>query len=343
MKVKNIGEFELIKRISKLLPPLGHDVVVGVGDDVAVVELDENYYALLTCDVQIQRVHFDLNFITPYQLGKRAVAVNISDIAAKGGIPLHFLVSLALPSHTEVKWIEELYRGIAEEAAKYNVDVIGGNLSSIGGPLVVDLFLLGKVKKEHLLLRSGAEPGDSVFVTGSLGDAAAGLKILLNKELSKKIPECEKDFLVAKYLSPTPRLEIGQLIAASKKASAMIDLSDGLSSDISRICEESDVGVRIWVDKIPISEEMKKVARLIGVQDWVLALKGGEDYELCFVCSREKSCDLLKKIAQKGISVTEIGEIVHKKRGKVLVLNEKEIPLEDGWEHFKNESGDRGN
>lgn len=338
MRIKDIGEFGLIERISSLLPPYKKDVAMGVGDDAAVLELNNESYLLATCDIQVEGIHFQSHFITPYQLGRRAAAINISDIAAKGGFPTHFLVSLAIPPECEVSWVDELYRGIGEEASRYGADVVGGNLSRIDGPAMVDLFLLGKVKKGDLLLRSGAKPGDIVLVTGNLGDAAAGLQLLLNKDISSKLHPEDRAYLVGRYLTPVPRLEIGQLIGQFREASAMIDLSDGLASDVAHICRMSGVGVKIWTDQLPISPEARKVAKLLGLEEWALALRGGEDYELCFIAPREQSRVLLERIKEKAeVPVTEVGEILSEKEGKRLVLEDgRVVSLEArGWDHFQ--------
>ncbi|MGC8838897.1 MAG: thiamine-phosphate kinase [Anaerolineae bacterium] len=336
MKISSLGEFPLIRRVAERLPPYLPDVRVGVGDDVAVLEQDEWSYLLATCDIQVEGVHFLRASITPFQLGRKAAAINLSDIAAKGGEPLHFLVSLVLPPGTEVAWVDALYDGLREEASRYGADIVGGNMSKTGGPLVVDLFLMGRVNREHLLLRSGARPGDEVWVTGSLGNSAAGLALLLQPDLP--VGEAVREPLLAAHLTPTPRVREGQAIARRQQATAMIDLSDGLSSDIGHICEASGVGVRLWAERLPVSPQARHVAALVGKRAWEWALSGGEDYELCFTAPPGAGAALAAAVQEAtGTPVTWVGEILPEAEGRWLRLEDgRDIPLEGvGWDHFR--------
>lgn len=336
MRISSLGEFPLIHRVAQRLPAYRPDVRVGVGDDVAVLEQDEGTYLLATCDIQVEGVHFLRDRITPYQLGRKAAAINLSDIAAMGGEPLHFLVSLALPPDTEVAWVDALYDGLREEASRYGADIVGGNMAKIGGPIVVDLFLLGQVPREHLLLRSGARPGDEVWVTGFLGDSAAGLTLLLQPDLP--VEEAVRGAVLAAHLTPTPRVREGQVIARRGQATAMIDLSDGLSSDIGHICEESRVGVRLWAERLPISPAARQVAGLAGKWAWQWALGGGEDYELCFTAPPGAGQELATAVREAtGTQVTQVGEILPEDAGRWLRLEDgSEVPLMGaGWDHFR--------
>lgn len=340
MNVSSLGEFPLIRRVAQRLPPYRPDVRVGVGDDVAVLEQDEGSYLLATCDIQVEGVHFLRPGITPFQLGRKVAAINLSDIAAMGGEPLHFLVSLVLPPDTEVAWVDALYDGLREEASRYGADIVGGNMSKTSGPLVVDLFLLGQVPREHLLLRSGARPGDEVWVTGFLGNSAAGLALLLQPDLS--VEDAVREPLLAAHLTPTPRVREGQVIARSGRATAMIDLSDGLSSDIGHICEESHVGVRLWAQRLPISPEARRVAALAGKSAREWALGGGEDYELCFTAPPGAGAALASAVQEAtGVPVTCVGEVLPEGAGRWLRLEDgREVPLAGaGWDHFRPEEG----
>lgn len=305
-----MGEFPLIERITGRLPGYLDDVYVGVGDDAAVLELDPETYQLATCDIQVEGIHFLTQSITAYQLGRKAAAINLSDIAAKGGILQHCLVSLALRPELEVSWVEALYDGLREEIAAYGADIVGGNMSKTEGPIVVDLFLLGRVRREEVLLRSGARPGERVLVTGWLGEAAAGLVLLRQPELG--VGKEEADRLRDAYLRPTARIREGRAIASDGRTSAMIDLSDGLSSEIGHICAKSDVGVRLWAERLPISEATQRVAELMGRADWALAVGGGEDYGLWFTAPREAERGLVALVGEAtGTRVTCIGEVLH--------------------------------
>ena len=336
MKISALGEFPLIERIAQRLPPYRKDVRVGIGDDVAVLEVDDQTYQLATCDIQVEGAHFSRHSITPYQLGRRAAAINLSDIAAKGGTPEHFLISLALPPDTEVSWVDALYDGLREEASRYDADIVGGNLSKTDGAIVVDVFLLGQVRQEEALLRSGARVGDVVLVTGCLGVSAAGLALVLQPDLGVESEEAEQ--LLAAHFTPTPRIWEGRAIASRRRATAMIDLSDGLSSDIGHICDESDVGVRLWAKRLPVSGPTRRVAELTGRLDWALALQGGEDYELCFTAPPEVERELAAAVSEAtGTKVTSIGEVLPEEAGRwVQLADGKEIPLKaEGWDHFR--------
>lgn len=335
MNISELGEFPLIERIGRRLPPYRKEVRVGVGDDVAVLEWDSRTYQLATCDIQVEGVHFLRESITPYQLGRRAAAINLSDIAAKGGAPQHCLVSLALPPELEVSWIESLYDGLREEIGGYGADIVGGNVSKTEGPVVIDLFLLGEVSRDEVLLRSGACPGDVVLVTGWLGEAAAGLALVHQPDLPVAKEEGEQ--LLGAYLTPTPRVWEGRAVAGSRRATAMIDLSDGLSSDIGHICDRSGVGVRLWVDRLPISGPTGRVAELIGGVDWALAVQGGEDYELCFTVPQRAAEELAAEVEEAtGSVVTCVGEVLPEEAGRWIQLPDGgEVLLKrGGWDHF---------
>lgn len=335
MNISELGEFPLIERIGRRLPPYRNDVRVGVGDDAAVLEWDSDTYQLATCDIQVEGVHFLPESITPYQLGRRAAAINLSDIAAKGGIPQHCLVSLALRAELEVSWIESLYDGLREEIAGYGADIVGGNVSKTEGPIVVDLFLLGEVSREEVLLRSGASPGDVVLVTGWLGEGSAGLALVQQPDLPVAKEEGEQ--LLGAYLTPTPRVSEGRAIAQSRWATAMIDVSDGLSSDVGHICDQSGVGVRVWADRVPISGPTRRVAQLTGQVDWALAVQGGEDYELCFTVPQKAAQELAAEVEEAtGTTVTCIGEVLPAEAGRWIQLPDGgEVLLKrGGWDHF---------
>lgn len=338
MRVSELGEFPLIDRVGQIVGVERPDVVVGIGDDVAVLADQGDELILATVDSQVEGAHFLPGRITPRQLGRRALAINLSDIAAMGGRAQYALVSLALPADTEVAWVEELYRGLREEADRFGVAVVGGNMARSPGGVFVDVCVLGRVRREHLLLRSGAKPGDWVLVTGYLGDSAAGLSLLLDPALF--VAESDRELLLARHFTPTPRLPEAAVIARPGLATAMIDLSDGLSSDIGHICERSRVGVRLWAGRLPISPAARQVAALTGRAPWRLALEGGEDYELCFTAPSGAAEELAAAVSREtGTLVTVVGEILPAVEGRWLVLEDgQEVPLEArGWEHFGRE------
>lgn len=334
MRLSDIGEFALIERLAKIVSNKRPDILVGIGDDTAVLQGFGEALLLATVDAQVEAVHFLREAITPEQLGRRALAVNLSDIAAMGGCPVVALVSLVLPPDMEVVWIERLYRGLHEEANRWGVVVVGGNMARAPQHAVVDVCLLGRVDRGALLLRSGARPGDLVLVTGTLGEAAAGLRLVQRPELEILAREA----LLARLHTPTPRLPEAAVIANSKRATAMIDLSDGLSSDILHICQESQVGVRLWAEQLPVSETVREAARQCGEAALDLALSGGEDFELCFTAPADIAESLAQTVYNEtGTPVTVIGEVLPQAAGRTLVLpgGEETALKAKGWEHFQ--------
>lgn len=336
MRIANIGEFALIERLRGLVAVERPDIIAGIGDDVAVLSVDGDEWLLATVDCQVEEIHFLRRAITPAQLGRRALAINLSDIAAMGGHPLFALVSLGLPSSLEVLWVEELYHGLGQEARRHGVAIVGGNMTRSPGGIWIDVTVLGRARRDEVVLRSGARPGDRVLVTGQLGAAAAGLELLLDPELTRIVGDPEP--ALTRHFTPTPRLAEGRVIARSRRATAMIDLSDGLSSDIGHICEQSGVGVRLWAAELPIAPAARAIAAARGEPPWNIALAGGEDYELCFTAPPEAAASLASAILEEtGTPVAIVGEILPAEAGRWLRLPEGDaIPLvARGWEHFR--------
>lgn len=335
MRVRDVGEFGLIERLARIVGVPHPDVVVGIGDDVAVLDVGGPDWLLATVDCQIEGVHFLRHAIPPDKLGRRALAVNLSDIASMGGRPDFALVSLALPDEIEAEWVEALYRGMRLEGDLAGVVVVGGNISRSPDGVFVDITVLGRVNRDQVLRRSGARPGDVVLVTGTLGDAAAGLHLLLHPEVEAEA--VVRETLLERLFTPTPRLKEANMIARLGGATAMIDISDGLSSDVGHICEASGVGVRLWADRLPVSEAARRVAELKGVPAWELALTGGEDYELCLTAPPEAVEKLVEAVAvETGTPLTVVGRVEPPEAGRRLVLPDgREAILEArGWRHF---------
>lgn len=336
MKIEQLGEFRLIDRIQRALPIPGADVLVGIGDDVAVLRANAERVWLATCDVQVEGTHFLREATGPRDLGRKALAINLSDIAATGGTPRFALVSLGLPNDLNVEFVDELYAGLNAEAEAYHVEIVGGNLSRSRLGVFVDLFLLGDAPRENILLRAGARAGDRILVTGSLGDAAAGVALQLKRELSTT--DAYTEIARTRYNTPTARVHEGQLIGAAHVATSMIDVSDGLASDLAHICERSSVGARVFAEKLPVAEENRALARYAHGDEWHFALYGGEDYELLFTAPSAQADMLAQKITlATGTRVSSIGEILPFQEGRQLVLPDQRIvPIESlGWDHFK--------
>ena len=330
MDLREIGEFGLINRIRKWMTASDPALLQGIGDDVAVIEM-RGKVLLVTTDILIEGIHFDRAWIDPYRLGKKALMVNLSDIAAMGGVPKYFLISLGLPKNLSLSFISLFYRGLKEGTKRFQVDLIGGD-TSLSQKIVINICLLGEGKKEDLLLRRGAKVGNDLFVSGTLGDAALGLKILQKEGLVGR-----PRGLIEKHLSPSPRIELGQALARHRLATAMIDVSDGLLIDTTHLLEESGVGARIWEDRIPLSRSYRKWIHSYSKDFYQVALTGGEDYELLFTASPEKKKKISTLVLSSKIPITWIGEILPQKEGFHIIRRDgKEYSLGRlGFEHFR--------
>jgi len=338
LKVKNIGEFGLIDRIARLLPCSSPEVVVGIGDDVAVLKSPTSDYLLATCDCQVESVHFLKDVITPHQLGRRIVAINVSDIAAMGGEPTWGLVSLVLPEETEVDYIESLYEGMRSAFDELGGVVVGGNVSRSPDRLMIDFFLLGRVAPDRLVLRSGARAGDLVLVTGHLGDSRAGFECMRQPQLD--ISREDRNFLLARHLTPRPRLKEGQLLASTGSVHAMADVSDGLAADLGHICSASGRGARIFAAEIPVSDACRRAAEAAGADAARWAMTGGEDYELVFTTSPGEAPKLQQILEEAGgTPVHIVAEILEDPKRMEMVTAHGEIQpcptSEGGWDHFR--------
>lgn len=337
MKVSELGEFGLIDRLSEMVgrgqsKPTG-SLIVGIGDDTAAWQGDSSVQ-LATVDSLVEGVHFTLDTATYEEVGWKALAVNLSDIAAMGGKPEYALVALALPGDTEVEDVTDLYRGMMNLAGQFQVHIIGGNIAR-APQLVIDVTVIGSaVDRDSLLTRSAACPGDRVAVTGPLGAAAAGVE-MLGKGLEYN-PDLMKTLRSA-LLRPFPRIAEGRLLV-EHGVKAAIDISDGLIADLSHICEASRVGARIEVDRVPVAPSVQAG---FGDRALELALSGGEDYELLFTASADR-VEKVSKIASCPVYV--IGEIVADDKHQVMLVDNQGNPVSlsgKGWDHFRMERGRR--
>ncbi len=332
--VAALGEFALIERLRRIVPAAGPGVTVGIGDDTAVLSFSGQ--VLATCDIQVEGVHFVRELAPPADIGWRALAVNLSDVAAMGGTPRYALVSLALPPETPVAWLEGVYGGLGEGASAYEVVVVGGNVSRTSGPLIIDVTLLGEA--QTVIRRAGARPGDGVWVTGAVGKAAAGLFLLRHPEVRMAgVGEA----LTAAYLRPVPRVAVGQALGASGLVTALIDTSDGTASDLLHLAEASGVGVRLEPARLPLAEGLVAVAQAAGVDPAAWALGGGEDYELLFAADPvfgEVAAGLARTTR---VPITRIGEILPPVEGRWLAGRDgRRTPLVSvGWDHFAGRTG----
>lgn len=331
MLLSDVGEFGLIERVAEIVGGDDERVVIGIGDDCAVLEWNDAKYLLVTTDTLVEQVHFRLEWATPEDVGGRAIAANLSDIAAMGGTPLAATVSIATPPELAVDTVEELYRGMQQVSAKYGLPIVGGDTVKSDRWITLSITVLGEVKKGNLLTRSGARPGDVVVVTGTLGDAAAGLDVL-ERGTGTMSPEIEGRLLAA-HLRPEPRLREIQLLFDSLTPTSCIDLSDGLASDLRHICTASGVGAEVELEKVPISVECHNIAALTGKPALEYALSGGEDFELLLTIPPDSVGDLPRLL--RATTTKVIGRIVDDASIVTGVdIEGNRVALGKGYEHF---------
>ena len=333
MKVSELGEFGLIDLLAQIVARTKNPkdtswqcLLNGIGDDAAAWRI-ENPIQLATTDSLVQDTHFDLNIIKWEELGWKAIAVNLSDIAAMGGIPRYALVSLSLPGELETDNVSRLYKGMAQIAKQFGVAIAGGNIAS-ADKTVINVTVLGSLESASMLTRSAAEPGDQIAVTGYLGLSAAGLKML---KQHLKFDNQTTQLLREAHLTPMPRVDEGQILL-HRGVKAAIDVSDGVIADLTHICQASRVSARINQEALLIHPALKKNFKSDYLQ---LALSGGEDYELLFTASNMIMTRLRKTMP---CPITVIGEITQGKPGHVTLIDAegKAIPWQKaGWEHFK--------
>ena len=332
--LNEIGEFKLIDSIKKSITTTSSAIINGIGDDCAVIAGDNKNVYLISTDLLIEGVHFELEYFSACDIATKAVAVNVSDIAAMGGRPKFITVSIALDKNSNLHFFKDFYAGVKRSCKKYDIDLIGGDTSSSKNGIFISITIIGEAKNNEYLLRNGAKPGESIYVTGNLGDSSGGLDILKNKYA---IDEKVDKFLVKRHLTVSPRVDEGAMLAASKSVSSMIDLSDGVGSDIQRICEESNVGAEIFAESIPVSKQLKSLSKVSGKDVLDYALYGGEDYELMLTVKEgdEKmlESDFRKQFKKK---IYRIGKIVEGERAKLKDINGIYHNISNGYNHFLN-------
>lgn len=366
--VRELGEFGLIARLREALrrghaaasagarsqgaalpPRRWHDVVVDVGDDAACVawggpDVSDGDLLLATADMLVERVHFDLRFTSAYRLGRKALAVNLSDIAAMGGRPGYALISLGLTGDEPLGFIDDLYRGILDLGTCFGVKVVGGDIVRSPCGLAVSVAVFGKgTRPGEVKTRRGARPGDAILVTGTIGRSALGLKLLEDVELEEKAlaagvsPARIAEFKGA-HLDPFPRIAEGQAVAAFHASGAMIDISDGLGNEVNHIARESGVGARVLKDLLPFEEDYLEICRIGEIAPVPLALFGGEDYELVFTVRKNEVDQLISSVeSSTGTRCHVIGEVLPPGSGVWLVsgAGEAENLEASAYDHFR--------
>ncbi|HET7101992.1 MAG TPA: thiamine-phosphate kinase [Terriglobia bacterium] len=327
------SEGEFVRWLRDLTSEKSRRVRVGVGDDAAVVRVGRDRDLILTSDLSIESVHFTSQLHPGRSIGHRALARSLSDIAAMGGVPRFALISVALPRAISRAWVEEFYRGVMDLARRFRVEVVGGDTSIAQRTAMIDVTLAGEVPRDRGLLRSGARPGDMIFVSGRLGQSACGLEILKSRgRKSKRTREEEQDNSEAAaaleaHLYPEPRCELGRWLQRAGIPSALMDISDGLSTDLMRMCEASGTGANVDAWRIPGPAGVGPEHSL------ELALNGGEDYELLFAVPRRK----LRKVPRtcRGVPLHCIGQMCRSQNILLVHQDGRQSPLAPaGYDHF---------
>ena len=326
------SEADLIRRIrgvAGLSAQVSSQIRLAIGDDAAALRTTRGLLTLFSIDALVEGIHFDLKYFTPEDLGWKALAVNLSDIAAMGGKPLCFVTSIAIPKAANLQFVSKLYRGMMELAGRIKIPLVGGDTCASPHGIFLDLAIVGEVKPTELVRRSEARPGDLLFVSGQLGGSAMGLELLRTRRSGAR----RLQSLVRRHLRPVPRCKLGRLLARQHLASAMIDLSDGLSTDLGRLCESSRVGAVIDTASIPVASKPAGGLPFLNKNPLHYAVHGGEDYELLFtVPSRIRG-----KVpsAVEGIPIHEIG-VITGEAGKCWIRDQGHLKrlFPGGFEHF---------
>ena len=338
-ELSTIGEFGLIDRISKSISHYQSGTKLGIGDDAAAIELPAGEQLLVSTDMLAEGIHFDLAFTPLHLLGYKAVAVNLSDIAAMNGIPRQIVISIALSNRFSIEAIDALYLGIGQACRAYNVDLVGGDTTTSRAGLIISITALGSQKPEKIVKRSGAKVGDLICVSGDLGAAYMGLQILSREKKVFEVdpdmqPELNQDhaYLIQRQLKAEARTDIiYELAEIGVLPNAMIDISDGLASELLHIAKQSGVGIQLFEDKIPIENLTKLAASDFGLSAITCAMNGGEDYELLFTVPQS---DYEKVNKMDDVSI--IGVVREQSSGKNLIMRSDQIiPITaQGWTHF---------
>lgn len=328
-----LGEHALIARIRSRLPPAPDWLIVDVGDDAAVYEPVRNRLEVITTDAVVDGVHVDRRFVPFEAIGHRAVAVNLSDLAAMGATPRLLTLSLALPDDLSVSDFDRLVDGAVALAQRSGARLVGGNITRSRGPLMVDVTAVGSVHRRRILRRSGARAGDYIFVSGLLGDARAGLALLSGPA---DLRDDSWPDVVARYLQPEPRLRLGQLLGRSRAATSALDLSDGLADGLARLTTDYGLGCEIDASALPISEGARAVWHSRGADAVAEAVAGGDDYELAFTV-RPKEARRLNPVirASEGLRLTRIGVVTRTPECWLIDAERRRTPIGHGYEHFR--------
>ncbi|HSE83345.1 MAG TPA: thiamine-phosphate kinase [Thermodesulfobacteriota bacterium] len=324
-----IDELTALIRIKGRFGKVSKSVQLGIGDDAAAVKIHPDNLLLATVDSQVEDIHFIKKLILAKDLARRSVAVSASDIGAMGGIPRFFLASLGISKEEDESFLEDLIEGFRKAEEEFGLELIGGNLSG-SDKLFIDITVLGEVEPDIMVKRSGAGVGDAIYVSGTLGDSALGLKVLHNGRRDEK-----DDYLISRHIFPEPRLKLGRELAKRRLAKAMIDISDGLLLDLERITMEFGLGAEIEVGQIPTSTYYRERVLNFASELHEFAVSGGEDYELLFTSPGGKKGEIKEVAELLNVDITEIGYVTAEPQIRVVDRERKETKLKNrGFIHF---------
>jgi thiamine-monophosphate kinase len=336
MSLKKNGEFDFIKKTSRGCVIRPDSIIKAIGDDAAAFTVVPDRISLITTDLLVERIHFLRETISGFDLGYKSLAVNLSDIAAMGGEAREAFVSIAIPQNCPLEYIEAAYDGMKRLAAEFDVNILGGDTTSSKMDLVINVAVLGTVAREELLTRDAARPGDIIFSTGYLGDSKAGLHLILNN-----IPADSEDLkaLYKKHVLPEPHLREGRFLANRPGTHAAIDVSDGLSSDLGHIAEQSAVGATLYADMIPVSSSLQNFCGRFDFDPVDFALSGGEDYTLLCTTAAENADVTAHKYEETfNRKLFQIGKITAARRLEIINTDGTSKPIiPAGWDHFRAE------
>lgn len=315
--VSEIGEFQLIHALTRGFSPPSPRTLIGMGDDAALLAHPSSAHLVISTDLLVEDIHFSTRTSSFYDIGYKAAVANLSDIAAMGATPTYILVAVALPSQLRYGDWKDLYRGLSVPCKAHGVQLVGGDTSASHSSLFLAITILGQVAPGHALTRGGAKEGDIIYVSGSLGNSAAGLVCLTQQPPHEKLSTLHQPmkFLVRRHLRPTPRIALGRLLSSRRLASATLDLSDGLSGDIAHLCQQSRVGALIQESTLPMSPHLLAYASQVKADPLHWALHGGEEYELLFTVSPKNQHRLELAVKQLRITATAIGVMTSRRSG----------------------------
>jgi thiamine-monophosphate kinase len=329
-------ESEIISRL-KSLAGSNNRVSVGIGDDAAVITTTRGRDLIACCDMMVEGVHFRTEWVTPRLLGRKALAVNLSDVAAMGAVPKFAMTSIAVPPMCSSGFVDELFEGVFELANAFGVSIIGGDTSASRDSLFIDVSVIGECESGRAITRGGAKIGDTIYVSGSLGASALGLSLLEDgfRLADSKERRDARHQAILKHLAPDPQVNLGRKIGEGRLATSMIDISDGLSTDLCHVLDESDCGAVIHAGSIPIAECVRSnLSAAPGFDPLRLALNSGEEYELLFTARREDQQSVANLSAECGVEITAVGEIVEGRHLQVESGGSLELVHPAGYEHL---------